>query len=233
MSHTRPIQTLILAGLLAVLPLLLVGAAHAQTDPLPEPPLIATPPLFGAMPELTPVAAPAGAQAIPLCTGPNPKWNAPQFFDGFSPTLGHVTIAWCELTDGQFAGWVRTRPPGDPSVNAPLVFNSDTRPRQAPPATILYAVMPGTSGDKSRPAYATIGGVLGKANGQRAAGGIACACEMAKVVNGSSTYCAFAPSPSPISVALCKPATTLKEAAAAAPSARALDLLREPLMMGH
>lgn len=203
---------------------LLSAVAFAQDPP-------ATPPSPPALPSLTQVAAPLG-MATPNCAGANIRSNTPDFYEGITAAGAKVTVAWCQQVDGGYAGWIRQRPVGDSSVNAPVVWLTDTAPRGTPVTPIQqYAVAPGTAADKTRPSYSVkqvdTGLALGKADGGRAVAGIACACDMIAVKAGSATYCSFAPTPTAASVALCKPVTG---AAASTASHMMLNMARDPMM---
>lgn len=208
--------------------LLAASAAVAQTFPIN----------FG-VPELKPVAMPAGAANVPVCSGPNLKANAPLFMEGISPTVGKVTVAYCLTIDGYWNAWVRIRPAGDVNVNAPVQWLVDVAPRGtpvvAPPPIKNYIVSNVGVTGASRPSYAVMkdpikGYVLGKADGGRAQVGVACTCDAIYVQSGSTLnrYCPYAPAALIGSVALCKPIETPAELTKAKDTLRMLDILRNP-----
>lgn len=192
--------------------LLSLASFYVQAQPSTDPPptLQIAPALFGSMPELQPIDSStiAGAlAAIPLCSGPDSKWNTPQFLDGVSATFGHVTVAWCAMIDGQVAAWVRMRPPGDTSVNAPIAFITDTAKRPAVKPVFTVAAN-GTS--KTRWSYISIDPTTGKLGALvgRATVGAHCVCGNDMVVYGPTTWCTFTGALA-TEVTICTPASSM------------------------
>lgn len=200
---------------------LALGNAHAQP----------TPPVLGPMA----IASQPEFSATPLCIGPSMTRNSPTMYEGKTEQGARYNSAWCQMADGGWAAWTRVRPLVDPTpAAAPMVWLTDTSPRapQAPVVDLAFLVVPGSAPDKSRPAYGvvktTAGNALGKLDGKRAGGYVACACDMLVLNYGSAAYCPYAPKPSVESVAYCKPFSTKLEVATQ--TMQMMNMRRDPMM---
>lgn len=221
------------AAIVLVLYAIATGNAHAGHQKRAEGDHPPAPPVLGPMS----IASQPEFSATPICAGSKMTRNSPTMYEGKTDEGARYNAAWCQMTDGGWAAWYRVRPLVDPEPSAaPIIWLTDTSPRapQAPVVDLAFLVVPGSTADKSRAAYgvvkSTTGNTLGKANGLRAAGNVACACDMLVVTIGSAAYCPFAPTPSVDSVAYCKAVSSKLQVTAAMPTMQMLNLRRDPMM---
>lgn len=223
MTKLRGMTARVAAGILFVG----IFASQAWGQDAPAPPLLG-PMTIASQPEFS---------ATPICAGPKMTRNDPTMYEGKTEQGAKYSAAWCQMVDGGWAAWYRVRPLVDPEpAGAPIVWLTDTAPRapRAPVVDLAFLVVPGSAADKSRPAYGVIkttsGNTLGKADGNRAGGNVACACDMLTLSFGTAAYCSYAPNPSVESVAYCKPVASSLQVKASQRSMDHLNMRRDPMM---